>query len=62
MTGTSPTTGWIGIGRMGYPMVERLLKAGHKADIWNRTRSKAGRYGTSSGLLVPATPERFAYK
>jgi 3-hydroxyisobutyrate dehydrogenase len=41
MTETSPTTGWIGIGRMGYPMVERLLKAGHTAEIWNRTRSKA---------------------
>jgi 3-hydroxyisobutyrate dehydrogenase len=41
MTSTSPTVGWIGIGRMGYPMVERLLKAGHSAEIWNRTRSKA---------------------
>ena len=41
MNGTSPTVGWIGIGRMGYPMVERLLRAGHKAEVWNRTRSKA---------------------
>jgi len=37
----TPTVGWIGIGRMGYPMVERLLNAGYKAEIWNRTRSKA---------------------
>jgi 3-hydroxyisobutyrate dehydrogenase len=41
MASSSPTVGWIGIGRMGYPMVERLLKAGHKAEVWNRTRAKA---------------------
>ena len=33
--------GWIGAGRMGYPMAERLLKAGHSVTIWNRTRAKA---------------------
>ncbi len=33
--------GWIGIGRMGYPMAERLLKAGHPLQVWNRTRAKA---------------------
>ena len=33
--------GWIGAGRMGYPMIERLLKAGHEVVVWNRTRAKA---------------------
>ena len=33
--------GWIGMGRMGFPMAERLLKAGHDVSIWNRTRAKA---------------------
>jgi 3-hydroxyisobutyrate dehydrogenase len=33
--------GWIGTGRMGFPMAERLLKAGHDVSIWNRTRAKA---------------------
>lgn len=33
--------GWIGMGRMGYPMAERLLRAGNSVSIWNRTRSKA---------------------
>jgi 3-hydroxyisobutyrate dehydrogenase len=33
--------GWIGTGRMGYPMAERLLKAGHAVAVWNRTRAKA---------------------
>ncbi len=33
--------GWIGLGRMGEAMVKRLIKAGHPARVWNRTRSKA---------------------
>jgi 3-hydroxyisobutyrate dehydrogenase len=33
--------GWIGTGRMGYPMAERLLRAGHALQVWNRTRAKA---------------------
>ena len=33
--------GWIGVGRMGTPMAERLIKAGHDVSIWNRTRAKA---------------------
>ncbi len=33
--------GWIGIGRMGFPMAERLLNAGHAVHVWNRTRAKA---------------------
>ncbi|MBO32005.1 MAG: 6-phosphogluconate dehydrogenase [Rhodospirillaceae bacterium] len=35
------TVGWIGVGRMGYAMVERLLKVGADVSVWNRTRSKA---------------------
>ncbi len=33
--------GWIGMGRMGAPMAERLVKAGHDVSVWNRTRAKA---------------------
>jgi 3-hydroxyisobutyrate dehydrogenase len=33
--------GWIGMGRMGYPMAERLAKGGHDVSVWNRTRAKA---------------------
>jgi len=33
--------GWIGIGRMGYAMAERLAKAGADLTVWNRTRAKA---------------------
>ena len=33
--------GWVGIGRMGYAMAERLAKAGCDLTVYNRTREKA---------------------
>jgi len=44
--------GWIGIGRMGFPMAERLLKAGNKVAIWNRTRAKAEPLAGAGGRIV----------
>jgi 3-hydroxyisobutyrate dehydrogenase len=44
--------GWIGVGRMGTPMIERLLKAGHDVTIWNRTRAKAEPLAKAGGKLV----------
>jgi 3-hydroxyisobutyrate dehydrogenase len=44
--------GWIGIGRMGYPMAERLLDAGHDVAIWNRTRAKAEPLARKGGRIV----------
>ena len=38
---TKPVIGWIGMGRMGYPMAERVIDAGYEVRFWNRTRSKA---------------------
>jgi 3-hydroxyisobutyrate dehydrogenase-like beta-hydroxyacid dehydrogenase len=39
---TSDTrVGWIGIGRMGYAMAERIAKGGADLTVWNRTRAKA---------------------
>jgi 3-hydroxyisobutyrate dehydrogenase len=35
------TLGWIGTGRMGYAMAERLAKSGCDIAVWNRTRAKA---------------------
>jgi 3-hydroxyisobutyrate dehydrogenase-like beta-hydroxyacid dehydrogenase len=40
-TAKPATVGWIGIGRMGYAMAERLAKAGADLSVWNRTRAKA---------------------
>jgi len=44
--------GWIGMGRMGFPMAERLLRAGHDVSIWNRTRSKAEPLTAKGGKVV----------
>ena len=44
--------GWIGIGRMGFPMVERLLDAGNGVRIWNRTRSKAEPLAAKGATIV----------
>ena len=37
----TPRIGWIGTGRMGLPMAERLLRAGYPVAVFNRTRAKA---------------------
>jgi 3-hydroxyisobutyrate dehydrogenase len=44
--------GWIGIGRMGLPMVVRLLKAGYPLKVWNRTRSKAAPLAAQGATVV----------
>jgi 3-hydroxyisobutyrate dehydrogenase-like beta-hydroxyacid dehydrogenase len=41
MAYTDSKLGWIGIGRMGYAMAERLAKGGADLTVWNRTRAKA---------------------
>ena len=40
-TPTNQKLGWIGAGRMGYAMAERLAKGGCDIAVWNRTREKA---------------------
>ncbi len=40
-TPTELKLGWIGTGRMGYAMAERLAKGGCDLTVWNRTRAKA---------------------
>ena len=40
-TRTDQKLGWIGAGRMGYAMAERLAKGGCDIAVWNRTRDKA---------------------
>ena len=44
--------GWIGIGRMGYAMAERLAKAGCDISVWNRTRAKAEPLAKSGAKVV----------
>ena len=40
-TPTKQSLGWIGAGRMGYAMAERLAKGGCDIAVWNRTKEKA---------------------
>ena len=46
--------GWIGAGRMGSPMIVRLLDAGHDVAVWNRTREKAEPLADRGALIVDA--------
>ena len=44
--------GWIGLGRMGSPIAERLVRAGCRLTGYNRTRSKAGPLREAGGRLA----------
>ena len=49
--------GWIGIGRMGYAMAERLAKTGCDISVWNRTRSKAEPLSRHGAKVVDSLSE-----
>jgi 3-hydroxyisobutyrate dehydrogenase-like beta-hydroxyacid dehydrogenase len=48
--------GFLGLGKMGTPIVRRLLAAGHSVTVWNRTRERAEELA-GDGAKVAATPE-----
>src|SRR5712671_6069525 len=52
MAANKQKIGWIGVGRMGLPMAERLLKAGYDLAVWNRTRAKAEPLAKIGGKVV----------
>ncbi len=52
MADSKPRIGWIGMGRMGSAMAERLVKAGHDVSIWNRTRAKAEPLAAKGAKIV----------
>jgi 3-hydroxyisobutyrate dehydrogenase len=53
------SVGWIGAGRMGYALIERLLDAGHDVSVYNRTRAKAEPLAERGAKLVD-TPAQLA--
>ena len=53
----SASLGWIGAGRMGYAMAERLAKAGCDVSVWNRTRSKAEPLSEYGATIVDSLTE-----
>ena len=55
----TPTIGYIGVGLMGEPMVNRLLDAGYRVMVWNRTRSKLDNV-IARGAIACETPGALA--
>ena len=51
--------GFIGLGIMGFPMAENLLKEGYPLTVFNRTRGKAEQL-TSRGAVVASSPAEVA--
>src|SRR5947207_14058696 len=49
--------GWIGMGRMGFPMAERLLAVGRDVSIWNHTSTKAEPLAKEGGKIVGRVAE-----
>jgi 3-hydroxyisobutyrate dehydrogenase-like beta-hydroxyacid dehydrogenase len=40
-SGPGPRVGFCGLGKMGLPMAQRLIAAGHRVAVWNRSHEKA---------------------
>ena len=49
--------GWIGVGRMGLPLVTRLLEAGHDVGVYNRTKAKAEPLASIGATIVDSPSE-----
>ncbi len=52
----TPRIGFCGIGRMGEPMTQRLLAAGHEVAVWNRSSAKLDSLA-AAGAVAKATPQ-----
>jgi 3-hydroxyisobutyrate dehydrogenase len=59
MNHSVPRVGWIGTGRMGFALVQRLSRAGVDVAAWNRTRAKAEPL-TEFGVTVVDDPSDLA--
>jgi 3-hydroxyisobutyrate dehydrogenase len=54
-----PTVGFIGLGLMGKPMAQNLLRAGFPLVVWNRTKAKADDL-IRDGAKLAASPREVA--
>ena len=48
--------GFAGLGRMGWPMAENLVRAGHDVTVWNRSAAKAREFAALHGARAAETP------
>ncbi len=46
--------GFIGLGKMGFPMAANLLAAGHRLTVYNRTKSRAAELADRGAIVVDA--------
>jgi 3-hydroxyisobutyrate dehydrogenase/2-hydroxy-3-oxopropionate reductase len=53
----SEPLGFIGLGIMGFPMAENLLKAGHQVTVFNRNRAKADELGRRGAFVADSPAE-----
>jgi 3-hydroxyisobutyrate dehydrogenase len=53
----SHSLGWIGAGRMGFAMAQRLLEADGDVTVYNRTRAKAEPLESFGARIVDTPPE-----
>ncbi|ELR13318.1 phosphogluconate dehydrogenase (decarboxylating), NAD binding domain containing protein [Acanthamoeba castellanii str. Neff] len=51
---------FLGVGAMGYPMAEHLLKKGHQVWVWNRTKDKALPLQEAGAVVVDRVEEAVA--
>lgn len=51
------TVGWVGVGKMGEAMIERLLDAGTAVEMWNRTPEKCAALVERGGVVVSSPAE-----
>ena len=54
------TVGWVGVGKMGEAMIERLLDAGIAVEMWNRTPEKCAALVERGGVVVGSPAEAAA--
>lgn len=47
--------GWIGLGKMGIPMSQQLIKAGYPVTVYNRSKEKEASF-KSQGIATAASP------
>ena len=55
-----PRVGFIGLGRMGFPMAANIAAAGFPLSVWNRTASKAEALAAQTGAAAAPSPAALA--
>ena len=51
---------FLGLGKMGVPVVDRLLQTGHDVTVWNRTPKSLKELGIESARLAPSVETAIA--